>query len=350
MHRLLHHLFNGPASPFVDRFRLMAGPEGRTAADDLADYGVGAGSDDDGSIGVETPEEGTLAADIQDFNLEQGYQDDPPESFDAGDPEPPQPHDYRKRYADTKTALEASNAEKAALKAQLEVMAQQRQPSQPNVLQPGQTDDAIAQIDREYQQQKAQLTKSVMAEIKHMNRQDPLAQQKVAELWATHQERLVELDGDRRERRAQYAQQAQSAQQQYFQREATRALTQAGLDASLHDKFVDQVAVLNFRQPGWDHGMAPAQTFDYVANLLKERGVAPVNSNPTQQQQLTPQQQHDALRRGARGGLKAGARLDPTKPTKKVQEEKDVSWHEQMRQHKRSRIVTQDQAMRMKQR
>jgi biopolymer transport protein ExbD len=221
------------------------------------------------------------------------------------------------------------------------------QPAQPHILPPGQTTDPLTQIDHAYQAQKKQLHQQTMNTIKLLNRQDPLIQDKIATIWAEHAEKLGELDGDRRERKLQMQADQRAYYQQVMDRETTRALTQAGLDPVAHkDAFVDQVAVLNFRQPGWDAGMSQSQTYDYVVEQLKTGGrVAP----STTTEKLTPYQQHQALRQGAMGALKAGARLDPAKPQKKKPpEEKDVSFHQQLRAAKKARTVTEEQAMRLK--
>lgn len=332
-----HIMAQGIDSPIWDRLALTVG---RTAADDLAELGAGDGLDDgDGS------DEGTLLGDMKEFDLEEGYSDEMPAELAAEAEE--ETHDYRQRHRDTRAALDRERAEKAALQAQLATLQQQRtQPAQPNVIQAGQP-DPLAHIEQHYASEKDRLKAQTMNTIRAFNRNDPMIQDKIANAWAKHSEDVAELALNVSEQRRQVKTRQEQDIEAYRDNQAARALQAAGYDPkSDREAFVERVVLLNHRTPGWERGMSDAETYDYVVKQMREGGH--VSANP---ERLTPRQQHEALRNTGRTAVKPGARQDPTNPKKKaLPEEKDVSFHEQMRQLKRKRTVTEDQAMRMKMR
>ena len=332
--KIQHMMAVGIDSPIRDRCLAV----GRTAADDLAEYsGGGSTMEDDDDSDVQT-----MSKDLERADFTEGYHDEKPADF-LDDEELEEPHDWKKRHSDTRLALDRERAEKAALQAQLASIQQQR--SQPQPIQQ-QGIDPMAAIDQAYAQEKERLKVSTMNAIKGFNRQDPQIQDKIADAWARHSEQVVELASATQEKRSRYAADNERALQSYRDREAGRALAQAGFDpVSDKDAFIDKVILLNGRTPGWERGMSDAQTYEYVAEQMRQGGYVSSNS----QQQLTPRQQHEALRNNARSAVRPGARQDPAAPKKKaLPEEKDVSFFDQMRQLKRSRQVTIEQARRMK--
>lgn len=331
-----HIMDKGLDSPIWDRWALTVG---RTAADDLAEFGAG-----DGLEEQDSSDEGTLIGDMKEFDLEEGYSDEPPEEImreegleDA--------HDYKQRHRDTRAALDRERAEKAALQAQLATLQQQRmQPAQPNVIQAGQP-DPLAQIEQQYASEKERLKAQTMNTIRGFKRDDPMIQDKIADAWAKHSEQVAELALNVSDQRRQVQTRHTQDLEAYRENQAARALASAGYDPKADkEAFVERVVLLNHRTPGWERGMSDAETYDYVVKQMREGGH--VSANP---ERLTPRQQHEALRNNGRTAVKPGARQDPANPKKKTQkEEPDVSFHDQMRQIKRKRTVTEDQAMRMK--